>query len=343
MKTRDLAPEVMASRPTKTTREDRKTPASLRSRLGGSLSAHAVEGLFLLLVIVGYVSSPNFLTAFNVGSLLHQAAILGILAVGQYVVIVSGGFDLSVGAVVALTGMVTASTAVDIGLWCLPLGILVGGAMGALSGLAVTVGRIPPFVATLGVLGIARGLAFTVNNQGVIISDERILNINEATIGPIPLVAIIWLVVVALVYALLCLTRTGTYLFAIGGNADSSRLAGVPIARVQVTAYVLSGCLAGLAGILFVARSSSGSPGIGAGWELDTIAAVVIGGVSLFGGSGSLPRAMLGVLIYLILTNIMNLANVDTYVQSILKGTLILLAVTIPALAERRTLSRRSQ
>jgi ribose/xylose/arabinose/galactoside ABC-type transport system permease subunit len=214
--------------------------------------------------------------------------------------------------------------------------------MGLLSGLAVTVGHIPPFVATLGVLGIARGLAFTVSNQGIIITDQTILDINEGKVGPLPLVAIIWAVVVAAVWALLRLTRTGTYIFAIGGNADSARLAGVPVARIQLTAYVLSGCLAGLAGILFAARSSSGSPGIGSGWELDTIAAVVIGGVSLFGGSGSLPRAMLGVLIYLMLTNVMNLANVDTYVQNVLKGTLILAAVTIPALVQHRSPWRRS-
>jgi ribose/xylose/arabinose/galactoside ABC-type transport system permease subunit len=342
MSTRNAAPTNLAEKPPAVTDKSRTPKESVAARLGGLLSSRAVELLFLLVVILGYVASPNFLTSFNVDSLLHQASILGILAVGQYVVIVSGGFDLSVGAVVALTGVVTAATVGDIGLMSLPLAILVGGSMGLLSGLAVTVGRIPPFVATLGVLGIARGLAYTVSNQGIIITDQRIVDINEIKVGPLPLVAIIWAVVVALLFAFIHLTRAGTYVFAIGGNADSARLAGVPVARIQITAYVLSGCLAGLAGILFAARSSSGSPGIGSGWELDTIAAVVIGGVSLFGGSGSLPRAMLGVLIYLMLTNIMNLANVDTYVQNVLKGTLILAAVTIPALVQRRAPWRRT-
>jgi ribose/xylose/arabinose/galactoside ABC-type transport system permease subunit len=311
-------------------------PSRVWSRLAGGLSAWVVEGLFLLVVLIGFIASPQFLTTFNVDSLLHQAAILGVLAVGQYLVIISGGFDLSVGAVVALTGMVTAKSVSEMGLVSLPLAVAAGGMMGLLSGLAVTFGRIPPFVATLGVLGIARGLAFTVGNQGVIITDQTILNINEASVGPIPLVAIIWLIVIALVFAFLRLTRTGTYFFAIGGNADSARLAGVPVARIRIIAYVLSGCLAGLAGVLFAARSGSGSPGIAGGWELDSIAAVVIGGVSLFGGSGSLLRAMLGTLIYLMLTNIMNLANVDAYVQNVLKGVLILAAVTIPALVQRR-------
>jgi ribose/xylose/arabinose/galactoside ABC-type transport system permease subunit len=300
-----------------------------------TVSGRAVEGLFLLVVLMGFIASPNFLTTFNIDSLLHQAAILGVLAVGQYVVILSGGFDLSVGAVVALTGMVTAQTVSGIGLLSVPLAMVVGGAMGLLSGIAVTVGRIPPFVATLGVLGIARGLAFTVNNQGIVITEPALLDLNKASVGPVPLVAVIWVLVAGLVFAFLHLTRTGTYVFAIGGNADSARLAGVPVDRIKVAAYVLSGCLAGLAGVLFAARSSSGSPGIASGWELDSIAAVVIGGVSLFGGSGRLPKAMLGVLIYLMLTNIMNLVDVDAYTQNVLKGALILVVVITQTLVRR--------
>jgi len=316
--------------------------SALWARLTGGLSGRAVEGLFLLVVLIGFIASPKFLTTFNLDSLLHQAAILGVLAVGQYVVVVAGGFDLSVGAVVALTGMVTARTAGEIGLLSVPLAMVVGGVMGLLSGLAVTIGRIPPFVATLAVLGIARGLAFTVGNQGIVITEPAILDVNDAALGPIPAVALVWIVVAGLVYAFLHLTRSGTYVFAIGGNADSARLAGVPVARVKVGVYVLSGCLAGLAGTLFAARSGSGSPGIANGWELDSIAAVVIGGVSFFGGSGRLPRAMLGVLIYLMLTNIMNLVNVDAYVQNVLKGALILAAVTVPLLIRRRRPAVRS-
>jgi ribose/xylose/arabinose/galactoside ABC-type transport system permease subunit len=312
------------------------------TRVREALGSRAVETLFLLVVLVGFIASPNFLTTFNMESLLRQAAVLGVLAVGQYVVIVSGGFDLSVGAVVALTGMVTASTVSELGLLSVPLAVVVGGLMGLLSGLAVTLGRIPPFVATLGVLGVARGLAFTVGNQGIVITDPTLLDVNDASVGPVPLVALVWLAVAGLVFAFLRLTRTGTYVFAVGGNADSARLAGVPVDRIRIAAYVLSGCLAGLAGVLFAARSSSGSPGIASGWELDSIAAVVIGGVSLFGGSGRLPRAMLGVLIYLMLTNIMNLVDVDAYVQNVLKGALILAAVIIPALVQRRGLIGRS-
>jgi ribose/xylose/arabinose/galactoside ABC-type transport system permease subunit len=309
--------------------------SALRTRASGLLSERVVEGLFILVVLIGLIASPDFLTPFNIDSLLHQAAIVGILAVGQYLVIVSGGFDLSVGSVVALTSISVATMASEIGGLAIPFAVLIGGSMGLLGGLAVTLGRIPPFVATLGVLGIARGLAFTVSTQGIVVTDPFLSSLNRASVLGLPVVAIIWLVVVALVYAFLHTTRIGTYIFAVGGNIDSARLAGVPVARVQLTTYILSGSLAGLAGVLFVARSSSGSPGVAGGWELDTIAAVVIGGVSLFGGAGNLLRAMLGVLIYLMLTNIMNLVNVDAYLQNVLKGVLIFMAVAAFAIAQR--------
>ncbi|MEW1986722.1 ABC transporter permease [Pseudarthrobacter oxydans] len=319
-----------------------KRKGTLRTRTSELISERVVEGLFILVVLIGLIASPDFLTPFNIDSLLRQAAVVGILAIGQYLVIVSGGFDLSVGAVVALTSISLAAMVSEMGELAIPVAVLIGASMGLLSGLAVTVGRIPPFVATLGVLGIARGLAFTVSTQGIVVTNQFLTTLNKASVLGIPLVAIIWLVVIASVYALLHTTRVGTYIFAIGGNPDSARLAGVPVARVQLTTYILSGSLAGLAGVLFVARSSSGSPGVAGGWELDTIAAVVIGGVSLFGGSGNLLRAMLGVLIYIMLTNIMNLLNVDAYLQNVLKGALIFMAVAAFAIAQRRNQTGRT-
>jgi ribose/xylose/arabinose/galactoside ABC-type transport system permease subunit len=300
------------------------------------LGGHVVEILFLAVILLGYIASPNFLTAFNVNSLLQQAAVLGILALGQAIVIISGGFDLSVGSVLALCTMVTASTIGEFGMLALPIAIVAGAAMGALSGIAVTWGRIPPFVATLAVLGVARGFAFVIDNQGIVIADPALLALNSVRLGPVPLIAVIWVVMVALAALVLKFTRTGTHWYAVGGNADSARLAGVRVGWVRFQAFLLSGALAGLAGVLFAARSSSGSPGIASGWELDTIAVVVIGGVSLFGGAGSVVRVALGVLIYLMLTNIMNLVNIDTYAQNVLKAVLILAAVTIPLAIRNR-------
>ncbi|WP_251454081.1 ABC transporter permease [Microbacterium sp. Marseille-Q6648] len=306
------------------------------------LGRHLVEILFLVVVLLGYIASPNFLTEFNVYGLLQQASVLGLLALGQAVVIISGGFDLAVGSVLALSTMVTAVTISDLGLLSVPVAIGAGAAMGAISGIAVTWGRIPPFVATLAVLGIARGLAFSIDNQGIIITDANLLALNATRFGPVPLSAVIWVLMVVLVAAMLRFTRTGTHLYAVGGDIDSARLAGVRVGWVRFKAFLLSGALAGLAGVLFAARSSSGSPGIAVGWELDTIAIVVIGGVSLFGGSGSVVRVALGALIYLMLTNIMNLVNVDTYAQNVLKAILILAAVTIPLMVKNRGARRGS-
>ncbi|WP_170182374.1 ABC transporter permease [Blastococcus colisei] len=295
-----------------------------------------MEILFLAMVLTGFIVSPNFLTSFNLQGLLSQAAVLGVLAIGQYVVIVAGGFDLSVGAVAAVSSIVVASTLDGMGL----LGVLValgsGAALGLLSGFAVTVGRIPPIVATLGVMGIAQGVAFTISNRGIVITDPTFMKLNSTSFGFVPLLFVIWAVLVAVVFAFLKLTGTGLHFFAVGGNADSARLAGVSVARVQMTAFALSGLLAGAAGVLFAARASSGLPGLGVGWELDTIAAVVIGGVSLYGGSGNLIKAMIGVLTYLMITNVMNLGDVDSYLQSVLKGLLILAAVAVPAVLRRR-------
>lgn len=303
---------------------------------GATLSRHAVELVFIGMVIVGIAASSDFLTMFNIESILRQASILGILSVAQYLVIVTGGFDLAVGAIMALSSVVVAVTVNTMGLASIPLAILVGGVVGSISGVAVSIAKIPPFVATLGVLGIARGISYTLSETGVIIKNEGILWINATEIWFIPLITIIWVVVVALVYVALRMTRTGTYYFAIGGNAGSARLAGVPVTGVQISSYVASGLIAATAGVLFASWSQSGSPGAANGWELTTIACVVIGGVSLFGGSGSVLKAMLGVLIYVLLTNIMNLANVDTYVQYIVQGIIILFAVAVSGIAQMR-------
>jgi ribose/xylose/arabinose/galactoside ABC-type transport system permease subunit len=331
--------ELVDSAPVRTDRTHSPTTIdSTRSRphwLSG-LSSRVVELLFLAMLVAGFIASPNFLTTFNLQGLLSQAAVLGILAIGQCVVIVSGGFDLSVGAVAALSSMVVAAALDTLGPLAIPAAVLCGGLLGALSGLAVTIGRIPPIVATLGVTGIAQGLAFTISDRGIVVTSESFLQIEATSFGFVPLLALLWVVVIVAVHAFMRHTRTGTHLYAVGGNADSARLAGVPVARVQMAAFVFSGLMAGLAGVAFATRASSGLPGLGVGWELDTIAAVVIGGVSLYGGSGVLPRAMLGVLTYLMITNILNLADVDSYLQNVLKGVVILAAVAVPAVMRRR-------
>jgi ribose/xylose/arabinose/galactoside ABC-type transport system permease subunit len=296
-------------------------------RVLAALGAYDVWLIALLMMALATALSPLFLTPLNLENLLRQSAIIGLLAIGQFLVILTGGFDLSVGAVLALSSVLVAQLSAT----SLPLALLAGVAAGALlglaNGLAVTRGRIPPFVATLAMLGIARGLAFAVSENSVTLRDATLRALNAGVIGFVPALALVWLLIAALVAAFLQLTPMGLHIYAVGGREETARLAGVDVARTKLLVYTLAGCLAGVAGILFAARSSSGMPHVGAGWELDSIAAVVIGGVSLAGGRGSLAKAMAGVLVYMAIRNLMNLLGMDPYFQDMLKAGIILAAV----------------
>jgi ribose/xylose/arabinose/galactoside ABC-type transport system permease subunit len=296
-------------------------------RVLAALGAYDVWLIALLMMALATALSPLFLTPLNLENLLRQSAIIGLLAIGQFLVILTGGFDLSVGAVLALSSVLVAQLSAT----SLPLALLAGVGAGALlglaNGLAVTRGRIPPFVATLAMLGIARGLAFAVSENSVTLRDATLRALNAGVIGFVPALALVWLLIAALVAAFLQLTPMGLHIYAVGGREETARLAGVDVARTKLLVYTLAGCLAGVAGILFAARSSSGMPHVGAGWELDSIAAVVIGGVSLAGGRGSLAKAMAGVLVYMAIRNLMNLLGMDPYFQDMLKAGIILAAV----------------
>lgn len=293
-------------------------------------------GLILLFMIgLATLLTPNFLTPLNLTNLLRQTSILAILAIGQFLVILSGGFDLSVAAVMALSSVIMATY----GNHNLPTAIVAAIGAGALLGLAngmfVTQGKIPPFIVTLAMMGIARGLAFNVTEKSVMLQQPAVRAFGDLTIGVIPMPGLIWFLLAAIVFAFLRLTRTGIHIYAIGGREDTARLAGVKVNQVKILVYTLSGTLSGTAGVLFVARSGSGMPHVGSGWELDTIAAVVIGGADLFGGEGSLPKAMVGVLIYMMIRNVMNLLSLDPYLQDILKAVIILAAVSFGLMRAR--------
>lgn len=321
------------SSPVKSPIEVSAEPAPPSGRLRNRLPSTFLRGsevylIFLGMVVLATLFVPNFFTPYNVQSLLGQATVLGLLATGQFLVILSGGFDLSVGAVLALGSVVFAVYAAEYGLLAgTALAVGAGALLGLVSGIAVTKGGVPPFIATLGTLGIARGLAFTVSERSVILENDLFRGFSFASIGFVPLQAVVWILIAAAVYAFMRRSKTGLRVYAVGGAEDTARLAGVSVDRVKLLVYTASGCLAGVAGILFVARSGSGLPQVGNGWELDSIAAVVIGGTALFGGRGSLPKAMVGVLIYMTIRNVMNLLGLDPYLQDILKAAVIFTAV----------------
>lgn len=291
--------------------------------------------VLILLGLGGIIAvlNPTFLTLNNLLTVLLQASILGIVAIGQTFVILTAGIDLSVGSLVALGGALAAGLAVKAGLGTYPAiatALLAGAALGAISGLLVVKGNIPPFVSTLAMMAIARSLTL-VYTQGRPIAglgaDFTYWGTGEFFGIPLPVLV---LVVVAVIAGfLLNQTRFGLYVRAIGGGEETVRLAGVRPGNVKLAVYILSGLTATLGGILLTARLWSAQPNAGAGLELDAIAATVLGGTSLFGGIGSVSGAIVGALLIGVLGNGMNLLEVPSYYQQVVKGVVFVLAVLL--------------
>jgi ribose transport system permease protein len=303
-----------------------------RVRTLSDIAGRESGGLVVLLVAVGALTlaSDEFLTAGNLSNLARQVAIFAIIAVGQLLVILTAGIDLSVGSVLGLAGAVTAQLLV--GGWPVALsivvGMLIGAALGAVNGLLVTKLLLPPFIATLGMLGIARGVVLVITDaktvQGL---PESFQNIANGTLAGIPNLLIIAAVIVAIAWFVLTRTVFGRYVYAVGSNPESARLAGVPVQAVMVSVYLISGLLAGLGGVLLTSRLGAGIPTAGTGFELNAIAACVIGGASLFGAKGSALGAATGALIMGVLNNGGNLLAINAFYLQIAIGVLIIVAV----------------
>jgi ribose/xylose/arabinose/galactoside ABC-type transport system permease subunit len=304
-------------------------------RIAAALERNGIFVLLAAVVAAGAAVAPELFGEFNIRNLLLQASILGILALAQFLVVLIGGFDLSVAAVMALGSVIAVSLAPV----SLPLALLAamaaGLGIGAINGLSVTVGRVTPLIATLATMGIARGLAFQVTEKSLLAPPGTLAPFHGSlSIVTAPLV--FWIALTVVVAFVLGRTRVGRHLYAIGGNERVARLAGIRVARLKVGVYAMAGLLSGVAGFAFVLRSSSGVPHLGAGWELDTIAAIVIGGARLFGGDGSVVKAMAGVLVYQLMSNVMNLSGLDPYYQDITKALIVVGAVGLGVLRARR-------
>ena len=292
--------------------------------------------------VIFAVLSPSFLTVDNFVNVALQIAIYGILAVGMTLVIITGGIDLSVGSVVALAGVATASLmeklagqpSVGVTL-AIVLGIVLGLISGGFAGLMVTRLRVPPFIVTLALMTIERGLAFILTG-GFSIGNLPLGFgfLGRGHLGPVPVPVLTMALVFAAGYLLLSKSRSGRYIYAIGGNEEASRLSGINTKTVVHGVYLLNGGLAGLAGITLASRLGAGVPNSGLQYELDVIAAVVVGGTSLMGGVGSVMGTFWGTVFIGILNNGLNLANVDPYTQKVALGVVILLAVLLDRMKE---------
>jgi ribose transport system permease protein len=305
----------------------------------------AIRRYSVLLILLGIglvftLGSDRFLTPSNLMNIAVQTSIIAIIAIGMTFVILTAGIDLSVGSVVALCGALAAGLAVrqELGTFVgIGLALLAGAAVGVINGLLVVRGKMPPFVATLSTLAIARGLTL-VYTEGRPISgiDERFTFLGSGEILGIATPVIILAIVFVIAYIVLRSTRFGNYVYATGGNEEVSRLAGVRTSIITLSVYIISGFLAALGGVLLVARLWSAQPNAAVGLELDAIAAPVLGGVSLFGGVGNVTGALVGAFILGILSNGLNLMGVPSFWQQVIKGVVLILAVMLDVFTKRR-------
>ena len=311
----------------------------------GDVFGRDAGGLIVLLILFGALTLwiPQFLTGDNMANLSRQVAIYGIIAVGQLLVILTAGIDLSVGSVLGLAGCVTAElivhgTGVPVAILG---GLAVGGAIGVFNGVLVAYGKLPPFIVTLGMLGIARGAVLVLTKASTVqpLPDSFGAIANNSDVLGLP--NLLWMLVIVVVLTAFVLRRTvfGRYIYAVGSNPESARLAGVPVTQVLVAVYAIAGLLSAVGGVLLASRLNAGIPTGGTGYELNAIAACVIGGASLFGAKGGAFGAAAGAIIVGTLQNGGNLKNIDPFYLQIIIGALILIAVAFDQYQGRRARS----
>ncbi|MEH2281752.1 MAG: ribose ABC transporter permease [Nostoc sp.] len=300
-----------------------------------------VAGILPILVIICILFaflSPNFLTGGNIVNILRQASINIVLATGMTFVILTGGIDLSVGSILAVSAVVALLVSLLPALsWAaVPAALLAGLLLGLLNGALITFLDVPPFIVTLGSLTALRGVAFLIAKGTTLINrDINFAWVGNTYVGPFPWLVIIALLTVIASWFVLRQTVLGVQIYAVGGNERAARLTGIKVNRVLLFVYGISGLLAGLGGIMSASRLYSASGVLGQGYELDAIAAVILGGTSFTGGIGTIGGTLLGALIIAILNNGLTLLNLSYFWQLVVKGLVIILAVMIDRLRRR--------
>ena len=292
--------------------------------------------LVVALIIAGFFVS-NFFTFKNVINVLRQTSYLAIITIGEMLVFIVGGFDLSIGSIVALTSVVLALVTssgflpneVILTMTGIIAGLGVAGLVGFVNGAAVAYFRVAPFIVTLATMGIAAGLALNLSGGTPIWGIPTFMTnvFGSGSIGRLPIVFIIMLFVSVIMFILMNQTHLGRYFWAIGGNESAAILSGINSKKYTIMAYVLCGCFAGFTGVLLTARVGSGEPVLGTGLMLQAMAAAVMGGTKVGGGEGNIPGVLLGAFFITLVGNVMNLANIGSYTQMIVMGSLLLFAI----------------
>jgi ribose transport system permease protein len=297
------------------------------------MQKHAAWVALIFVAMAASARHAAFLTPENLFNILRQNSMLGVVALGMTFVIVLGGVDLSVGALVAIGGVIAAKLSVHGSFAALGAAVVMTTLLGVANGLLVVKGRLPPFVATLGTMFAGRGavLAWTEDVSVRTSPAAAALKwLGRGVIGPVPVPVIVLVVVFVLGWVVLMHTRFGRHVYAIGDNTEAARLMGLDVSRVTVAVYAASGALAGFAGVLLAARLGTAQPVAGLGWELDAIAAVVVGGALLSGGQGGAWPTLSGVLLLGMVFNVINLeGTISSYWQSVLRGVFLLVIIVV--------------
>lgn len=308
------------------------------------LAALVVWIAFACYIIPLAIARPQFVSAYNIISILMLVSVYALIGFGESIVILTAGIDLSVGSIIGLSGVVAAVTLSDhMGFtWALVagiIGVLAGTGIGLLNGILVALLNIPSFVATLGTLSIALGMGYVLSNGlQISITNNAFLDLTGNEYLGVPIPVYVMFVAFFLLWLVLSKTKFGRYVYAVGGSIRAAFVAGIPIRWVLVAAFTLSGFLAAVAGVLLASQVTAGIASTGAGYELMAIAAPVIGGISLAGGRGSLVGALFGVILLGTIDNGMTILNVSPFYQHIIRGSIIVLAVLLDTVANKRKL-----
>lgn len=301
-------------------------------------------GILGALLIIGTIisfMSPVFLTADNALSVGRQISTNTTIALGMALVIILGGIDLSVGAVVALSGTLCVGL-INSGLpmpVAIIIGIGVGVAVGFVNGLIIAKTGMAPFIVTMSSMNIVRGASY-IYSRGLPIRarDEAFAKIGTGYLGPIPLPVIYLIVFVVIVSILLTKTKFGTYIYALGGNREAAKFSGIPTQKIEILVYTISGFMSAFAGVILAARMYSGQPSVASGAEMDAIAACVLGGVSMAGGMGKIGGVVIGTMIIGVISNGLNLLNINSFWQLVVKGVIVIIAVYVDIFKKKRLL-----
>ena len=302
--------------------------------------------ILIVLLVIAALSSPAFLTGTNITNLLLQMSIIGVVVMAELIIVLTGGIDISVGSVLGLAAVLCAGLFGGFSVWfALLVALVIGGIIGVVNGWLVSFRGLEPFIVTLGMLALARGLVYAYG-QGIPITPkaaDTFAQIGQTTVVGIPVLTLIWIVVVLLIAFLLRRTVWGRRVYAIGSNKEAARSSGIPVRATLWSVYILGGLLVGLGGWMFVCRFGSATALAGNLMELEAIAAVVIGGAALSGGRGTVFGAVIGTIIFQVIANLLSLLNVSTFLQDAFRGALILVAVTLATVQFARKRSKSPQ